>query len=65
MKETKELLQKAITRLDSYIASFSNATNPQIVTEVIKARAERDAFQAVLDSLNKNKIALKIYAGEV
>jgi hypothetical protein len=61
MRETKDLLKKAITKQNEFIAIFGASQHPQDKLMVAECKANRNAFQAALDSLNKSHAMLKTY----
>ena len=61
MRETKELLKKAIAKQEEFIATFGASQHPQDKLMVAERKANRDAFQAALDSLEKSHAMLKTY----
>ena len=56
------MLKQAIIKCNKRIEAYTGDTNPQIKELLIKTKAEKEVFEAVLDHLRGNSVALRIYA---
>lgn len=61
---TRTLLKAAIANAEASIEACKGDKNPQVKELLIKAQAERAAFEAVLLHLRGDGIYLRIYANQ-
>ncbi len=61
-KELKVELQAAIAHQDKSVQNLAGDNNPQVAQVRTSAESYREAFQAVLDRINGQRIALKLYS---
>ncbi len=62
ISEIKTELQAAILCQEKYIQNLAGDNNPQVARARRDAEHYQEAFKAVLDRLNGDRIAIKLYS---
>ena len=63
LREMRELIRQARERSKNQVLSFTGCDNPQVIEMRLKAEAEVEAYNNVLDAISGSFTMLRLAAG--